>query len=432
VKSTLVLFAFVLIASPALAGLIGAPEAVPPDADFVAALSIGPGSLVKNLSMFSLAQKRAEAVVKEHVDMFAKEYGVDLNGGFSLVVAGVQAKPDHLVISGRLTVDTALLAKALEATKSKHGLTVEKAPKGLIISEKQAALVVNDDGSFVGGKKETVLALKTGASAPLAGELAERAGENATFAALAELPGGIPGKVPPNLAGQPIAGLWTRVRGVFGALKEKDVAVEFAFDEADSAKAAEPIILGWLKTIDGAVGTQVAAAEQAARAKTPVNYLDPTWIAARVSHETIKEITAQLAIGVNDKRLAFSFPHGVFTGSLGNPMMTTAIVGVLAAIAVPNFKAARERANLRACYATQKTIVGATEMYNLDKNTKVTELTPKFFEELRSGGYLQSIPQDPGQGAGTEMNYVFVPDGNGIACKVHGSIDGSHKPAHAR
>jgi prepilin-type N-terminal cleavage/methylation domain-containing protein len=103
-------------------------------------------------------------------------------------------------------------------------------------------------------------------------------------------------------------------------------------------------------------------------------------------------------------------------------MIVIAIIGVLAAIAVPNFKAARERANTRACYANQKTIVGAMEMYNLDKNTKRTNLQGGFFGDLKSGGYLQSIPQDPGFGPGTSDKYKATTSGNGISCDNHGSI----------
>lgn len=103
-------------------------------------------------------------------------------------------------------------------------------------------------------------------------------------------------------------------------------------------------------------------------------------------------------------------------------MIVIAIIGVLAAIAVPNFKAARERANTRACYANQKTVVGAMEMYNLDKNTKRTSLDAGFFTSLKSGGYLQSIPSDPGQGNGTSGNYQATDANNGIKCSVHTSI----------
>jgi prepilin-type N-terminal cleavage/methylation domain-containing protein len=102
-------------------------------------------------------------------------------------------------------------------------------------------------------------------------------------------------------------------------------------------------------------------------------------------------------------------------------MIVIAIIGVLAAIAVPNFKAARERANTRACYANQKTVVGAVEMYNLDKNTRVTVLQG-LWDSLKKGGYLQSVPADPGQGSGTSGHYILVTSGNGINCSAHGPI----------
>lgn len=426
----------VALVSPAVAGLIGVPEAVPASADFVVALSIGPDTLVKTLSALSFTPKRADAVLSEHVGLFAKEWGIDLNGPVSLVVAGPQAKPDEILVSGQVKVDIAALSKVLKEHGAKQGIDVKESPQGLVISAHAAAFIVKNDGTFVGGHKDRVKAMladaKSGthAPAPLAEELSARAGDGATFAALIDLPKGIPAPPPQNVAGQPIAALWTRVRGAFAALKEKEITFELSFDDPDAAKAGEPMIQGWLKTIEGAVGTQVAAAESAARAKSPVNYLDPAWVGAKMSLETLKELSAQLAIRVADKRLALALPRDMFQGGAANPLVMTAVVGVLAAIAVPNFKAARQRANDRACFANQKTLVGATEMYNLDKNTKVTQLTPQFMQELKTNGYLQSVPQDPGQGAGTETNYYFTEQSpNGIACRVHGSIDGKIPPA---
>lgn len=171
-------------------------------------------------------------------------------------------------------------------------------------------------------------------------------------------------------------------------------------------------------------------------------------------------------------------------------------------IAVPNFKCARERANGRACFANQKTLAGAIEMFCLDKNVKlgrrifgapvrpkggtVTYRPPQGVEvsywrgpermfdyrakrqlepvddpwsgtqsaadlsgpgeswidssdtpravrvpawllrELKDGGYLQSIPSDPGFGAGTEHNYWLTTSGNGIVCVNHGFIQGGN------
>lgn len=149
-------------------------------------------------------------------------------------------------------------------------------------------------------------------------------------------------------------------------------------------------------------------------------------------------------------------------------------------IFVPNFKASRERSNGRACFANQKTLIGAIEMFNLDKNVKVepallavrgqplaalsappagvevsywrgrsrwapeslaeligrsekqsevsgppqaVPLPAWLFKELKDGGYLQSIPQDPGFGPGSEHNYWLTSTGSGIACLNHGFIE---------
>ncbi|MBI4865442.1 MAG: hypothetical protein HY816_00680 [Candidatus Wallbacteria bacterium] len=109
-------------------------------------------------------------------------------------------------------------------------------------------------------------------------------------------------------------------------------------------------------------------------------------------------------------------------GSLAAVAGCAVVVLGLSAIAVPNFRAARERSNTRACFANQKTIAGAVEMYNLDQNTCRKELDAGFLAELVQQGYLQCIPSDPGQGPASGANYFTTPDGCGIACRVHGAI----------
>ena len=101
-------------------------------------------------------------------------------------------------------------------------------------------------------------------------------------------------------------------------------------------------------------------------------------------------------------------------------MIVIAIIGVLAAIAVPNFRAARERANIRACYANQKTVAGAVEMYNLDFNDSLTTIP---WTSLQTNGYLQSIPNDPGSPGQSSNNYTLTAGcGDGICCTKHGAI----------
>lgn len=127
------------------------------------------------------------------------------------------------------------------------------------------------------------------------------------------------------------------------------------------------------------------------------------------------------------------------------------------------------RANVRACFANQKILAGALEMWNLDKNCRVEEhldrgedplaalphvpnptgacsakhgmatagaprvwfLPPALLEQLKREGYLQSVPRDPGQG--DAPNYALASFGNGVVCLFHGDIEGNGlKPARKR
>lgn len=103
------------------------------------------------------------------------------------------------------------------------------------------------------------------------------------------------------------------------------------------------------------------------------------------------------------------------------PIVLLLMISTLAAIAVPGFTSARARANQRACYANQKTLAGAIEMYELDHpKKKVKKIDLDLLLELKQKGYLQKLLQDPGQGSGTELNYERV--GKSMFCIRHGSI----------
>lgn len=71
----------------------------------------------------------------------------------------------------------------------------------------------------------------------------------------------------------------------------------------------------------------------------------------------------------------------------------------------------------RLCFGTQRSVAGAVEMYNLDSNQNVTQIP---WEVLVAQGYLQVLPEDPGQGAGSHRNYQ-LDSHEGIACQVHGT-----------
>ena len=105
------------------------------------------------------------------------------------------------------------------------------------------------------------------------------------------------------------------------------------------------------------------------------------------------------------------------------PIVVLLAISTFLAICVPGFTKARERANQRACYANQKTLAGAIEMYEQDYPEKeVKKIDMDLLVELKQKGYLTHIMQDPGAGPNSELNYEKV--GKTMFCMRHGSIQG--------
>src|SRR5690606_13289706 len=89
-------------------------------------------------------------------------------------------------------------------------------------------------------------------------------------------------------------------------------------------------------------------------------------------------------------------------------LIVVAIIGILAAIAVPNFLNAQIRAKVARCQSDMKTIATALEMYRLDegnyppwRHNRVTgsdSIHPnqiRFYRLTTPVSYISSIPKDP-------------------------------------
>jgi len=85
------------------------------------------------------------------------------------------------------------------------------------------------------------------------------------------------------------------------------------------------------------------------------------------------------------KKLAYSGKSG-FT--LVEIMIVVAIIGLLAAIAIPNFVTARQAAQKNACIANLKQIEGAMQLYALDSSgataTNMTDLVTTYIKTTPS------------------------------------------------
>lgn len=104
-------------------------------------------------------------------------------------------------------------------------------------------------------------------------------------------------------------------------------------------------------------------------------------------------------------------------------LIVVAIIGILAAIAVPNFLNAQVRAKTAGVKADFNALTTAMESYRLDNNVYVTAYKLQLLTSPIS--YLASVPQDPfplataaqyGGGSGpTWYRYVLGPGGSPLA-----------------
>lgn len=102
-------------------------------------------------------------------------------------------------------------------------------------------------------------------------------------------------------------------------------------------------------------------------------------------------------------------------------MIVVMVIGILAAMAIPNFRKAREQARDKACYANQRVLLGAVEMYNMDNKSMMT--TQLDIPLLLKESYLKSDVTRPEAGC----SYMVAGDltGHGkIYCRLHGPVEG--------
>ncbi len=99
----------------------------------------------------------------------------------------------------------------------------------------------------------------------------------------------------------------------------------------------------------------------------------------------------------------------------------------IAAIAIPNFRKAREQSREKACYANMRVLLGAVEMYNMDhQSAEMLDLvTDNEIPYLVEGKYLKSDLNRPEIGCSYGTIGNLVTDGI-LTCAIHGTVeDGS-------
>lgn len=94
-------------------------------------------------------------------------------------------------------------------------------------------------------------------------------------------------------------------------------------------------------------------------------------------------------------------------------MIVVAIIGLLAAIAIPNFVKARTTAQKNACINNLRQIDGAKEQYMLEQSTTTPPATTAALSG--AGGYIKTDPSCPASGT-----YTVGAAGTNPSCSLSG------------
>ena len=97
-------------------------------------------------------------------------------------------------------------------------------------------------------------------------------------------------------------------------------------------------------------------------------------------------------------------------------MIVVAIIGLLAAIAIPNFVTARGVAQTNTCLANIRTLQGALELCSFETGAAITSLAnDAAIAALVAPNYVRNMPTCPTGGA-------YSTDASGVAtCATHGT-----------
>ena len=99
-------------------------------------------------------------------------------------------------------------------------------------------------------------------------------------------------------------------------------------------------------------------------------------------------------------------------------MIVVAIIGLLAAIAIPNFVRARQKAQAEACIANLRQIEGATQVWAVDTGANDT-VTPGWNDLVTN--YIRTQPVCPAKG-----NYTLSTVNSRPTCTIGNTVTPNH------
>ena len=126
--------------------------------------------------------------------------------------------------------------------------------------------------------------------------------------------------------------------------------------------------------------------------------------------------------------MKFFRPKNKIGFTLVEIMIVVLIIGILLAIAIPNFVAARESSRAKACVGNLKQIDSATQQYCMDQKLSATNYGtgPTLASLVGTSGYIRATPNCPSSGTYTVAAAIT---GSPICSISSGVSTGDYAPA---
>jgi hypothetical protein len=221
-------------------------------------------------------------------------------------------------------------------------------------------------------------------------------------------------------AAGPLSGMIAMFVSVEASINENDVKLSFECagpDTAENLKAfLEGQIAGYKMFIDSQIREQKLPSQEKQWLPKAFKVLF-----ARAMALTAKKTLSSAKIVKQKENVLFSATMPPLSETLLNPVSIGA-VGVLGAIAIPNFQRARAKARERKCFNNQKRLLAAVNDYNDEHDgEKIGSITRESLAKLVKAGALSVVPECSDGG-----KYISVGDvarDGMISCTKHGPVN---------
>ncbi|MEZ7892495.1 MAG: hypothetical protein QMC67_12180 [Candidatus Wallbacteria bacterium] len=335
-------------------------------------------------------------------------------------------KPENALVFLNGKLDSEKIIAEISKEKSlPFSITKEGNTQLLVSKDDEVAAAFLDKEMFVFGTKNTVINLINGKlkNGEIKKELKDDF-DKATCFAYVECSDQIRGL----LAGGPLANAPATAKDFITKLnyvsifdKTPGLSVKINFSDKAKCEELKALFENGKKFAEGAMGIEETQLNERMKTVSAFELLTSDISGKKTAIAIGRELLNSIEYKTEESTSAFNLTVPEHYRTFLKPELLpiiTVVGGVMAAVAVPNFKRARTQAKGKACISNMKTLEGATELYMMENTTIPEGFGPAL---LKTGGYLKVEPKCPEGGVYT-INVGKDKNPTEIFCSKHGKL----------